>query len=162
MKRRTRASRANIGGALEILAQNEIIAASKFDSINRETGEVMGLSLDAMAEPNVSPGEDYLFLGVRNEDATGVVRARLNFTNLTDQNALLHVDILNQGGVIVGSFEKTARKNGFSDWRIPTELTEEGEIYTLRLTSTQPGYATVSQMNESSDGISNYPLREHE
>jgi hypothetical protein len=149
-------------GALEIVAQQEVIAGSKFDSVNRATGEVMGLSLKAMAEPNILPGEEYLFLGVRNEDETGVVRARLNFTNLNDERATLNIDVLDQNGALVGSFEKTARKMKFNDWRIPTELTEVGATYTLRLTSTQSGYATVSQMNESNDAISNYPLRQYE
>lgn len=58
----------------------------------------------------------------------------------------------------MGSFEKNARAMRFSDWRIPRGLTEVGEIYTLRITSTQPGYAFLSQINESNDAVSNYPL----
>ena len=145
-------------GALEIIAEGYVIAGSKFNSVNRETGEVMGLSLKAMAEPNLLPEKDYLFLGVRNEDETGIVRARLNFTNLTDRNAKLLVDVLDQDGELVGSFERTARAKQFNDWRIPRSITEEGETYTLRMTSSQPGYAFVSQMNESNDAICNYPL----
>lgn len=145
-------------GALEIVAENTIIAGSKFNSVDRETGRVMGLSLEAMAEPNLVPGSEYLFLGVRNKDETGVVRARLNFTNLTDDDATLSVDVLRQDGTLVGSFEKVARAKRFSDWRIPKSLTEVGETYTLRVTSTQPGYAFLSQINESNDAICNYPL----
>jgi len=149
-------------GALEILAEDTVIAGSKFNSVDRETDVVMGLSLKAMAEPNLVPEHEYLFLGVRNEDETGVVRARLNFTNLTDQNATLQVDVLRQDGTLVGSFEKTARAKGFNDWRIPKSLTEVGETYTLVVTTTQPGYAFLSQMNESNDAICNYPLAVNE
>jgi hypothetical protein len=115
-----------------------------------------------MAEPNLVPEKEYLFLGVRNKDETGVVRARLNFTNLTDKNATLQVDVLHQDGTLVGSFEKTARANRFSDWRIPKRLTEVGETYTLVVRTTQPGYAFLSQMNESNDAICNYPLTVNE
>jgi hypothetical protein len=149
-------------GALEIVAEGTIIAGSKFNSVDRKTGRVMGLSLKAMAEPNLEPESTYLFLGVQNEDPTGVVRARLNLTNLTDEDATLAVDVLRQDGTLVGSFEKVARAKRFSDWRIPKSLTEEGETYTLVVTTTQPGYAFLSQINESNDAICNYPLEIHE
>jgi len=145
-------------GGLEIVADHDVIAAGRFYSVDRTNGTVMGQSMRAFATPNLLPDTEYLFLGVRNEDATGVVRARLGFTNLTEEEATVSVDVLRQDGTLAGSFDRAAGPKRFTDWPIPKSITEEDEIYTLVVTTTQPGYAYLSQINRSNDPSTNYPL----
>jgi len=137
---------------------SDVIAAGRFYSVDRTNGTVMGQSMRAFTAPNILPGNEYLFLGIRNEDASGVVRARLGVTNLTDEAASIRVDVRRQDGTLAGSFDRTAAPQRFSDWSIPKNITEEGELYTLVVTTSQPGYAYLSQVNRSNDPSTNYPL----
>ena len=66
--------------------------------------------------------------------------------------------MLRPDGTLAGAYEMTAHAGRYTNTRVPKSITEPDEIYTLRMTSTQPVYALTTPVNASNDAYSIYPL----